>query len=116
MFICRALTNLQKKELYSSTCLDLVRILFDSDANVVNDLLTSEMTIHKNFLTNSGNLKFVNQALAEDQKEAVEFALRRKYLAIIQGPPGTGKTTTLIETIAQLHRFGKKVSSKSNFV
>lgn len=56
-----------------------------------------------------GGVDFINLKLAEDQKAAVDFALRKKYLAVIQGPPGTGKTTTLVELIGQLCRFGKKV-------
>ncbi len=36
-------------------------------------------------------------ALNESQREAIEFALSAKDLAIIHGPPGTGKTTTVVE-------------------
>ena len=76
---------------------------------MVQNLLTLEDPIPTTYLDGEGNLKFSNANLAEDQKAAVQFALKRRYFAIIQGPPGTGKTTTLIETIVQLHRFGKKV-------
>lgn len=85
--------------------------MFDTDKLVVNDLLTAEDPISKDFLDNDSNLKLLNHSLVKDQKLAVEFALKRRHLAIIQGPPGTGKTTTLIEIIAQLHRFGKKVKN-----
>lgn len=87
-----------------------MRILFETDKEIVQDLLTSEDPIPKNNLDDKGNINFHNPNLAKDQKSAVEFALKRRYFAIIQGPPGTGKTTTLIETIVQLHKCGKKVS------
>lgn len=85
------------------------RILFDKDKNAVQSLLTSELPIIEKCLNEEKLLKFANNSLAVDQKAAVEFALKRKYFAIIQGPPGTGKTTTLVELIIQLHRHGKKV-------
>ncbi|KAJ4439368.1 hypothetical protein ANN_07490 [Periplaneta americana] len=53
-------------------------------------------------LDSDGELKYINQNLHKDQKEAVKFALEMKNLAIIHGPPGTGKTTTLVEIILQL--------------
>ncbi|NP_001155054.1 immunoglobulin mu binding protein 2 [Nasonia vitripennis] len=105
----RALSFLEKKELHSSSCLEIVRILFDTDKEIVQNLLTSEDPIPKNTLDDQGSINFYNPNLAKDQKSAVEFALKRRYFAIIQGPPGTGKTTTLIEIIVQLQKFGKKV-------
>ena len=110
----RALRNLEKKEVYSSRCLDLIRILFDGDKNAVRSLLTAELPIPEKFLDENKLLNFANKSLAEDQKSAVEFALKRKYFAIIQGPPGTGKTTTLVELVVQLCRLGKKVFSNKS--
>jgi predicted DNA helicase len=49
-----------------------------------------------------GPVEFFNPDLDQSQKEAVEFALKQKTLAIIHGPPGTGKTTTLCEVIMQM--------------
>lgn len=50
-----------------------------------------------------------NDNLNSSQKEAIDFALRQRHLAIIHGPPGTGKTTTLTEVILQLITRGLKV-------
>ncbi|XP_058791832.1 DNA-binding protein SMUBP-2-like [Phymastichus coffea] len=105
----RALSHLEKQDIHSSCCLDIVKILFGSDKNEIHGLLTLENPIPKNCLDDTGNLKFSNTNLAEDQRLGVEFAIKRRYFAIVQGPPGTGKTTTLIEIIVQLYRMKKKV-------
>lgn len=112
----RALNALEKKEIFSSRCLEIIKILFDKDESVVHELLTAEDPIPKIVLNDDNNLKFYNEVLARDQKSAVKFALKRRHFAIIQGPPGTGKTTTLIETIVQLHRLGKKVKKKKKIL
>ncbi|NPA53211.1 MAG: IGHMBP2 family helicase [Aquificae bacterium] len=54
-------------------------------------------------------LEFVNKNLNQFQKEAVKKAVCSKELFLIHGPPGTGKTTTLIETIIQHIKKGKRV-------
>ncbi|XP_043202420.1 DNA-binding protein SMUBP-2-like isoform X2 [Amphibalanus amphitrite] len=56
-----------------------------------------------------GQLQLVNTNLDASQRQAVEFVLRQKRLAIIHGPPGTGKTTTVVETILQHVRLGQRV-------
>ncbi|KAG4303605.1 hypothetical protein PCK1_000123, partial [Pneumocystis canis] len=48
------------------------------------------------------NFSLFDDTLNHEQKDAVEFALASKEIAIIHGPPGTGKTSTLIEIIRQL--------------
>ena len=50
-----------------------------------------------------------NRRLNTTQQEAVATALGARELALIHGPPGTGKTTTVVETIVQLVRRGKKI-------
>mmetsp|Transcript_7547 Transcript_7547/g.13788 ORF Transcript_7547/g.13788 Transcript_7547/m.13788 type:complete len:1087 (-) Transcript_7547:2104-5364(-) len=42
-----------------------------------------------------------DQGLNEPQKQAIEFALKSRDIALIHGPPGTGKTTTVVELILQ---------------
>ncbi|XP_072015866.1 DNA-binding protein SMUBP-2-like [Amphiura filiformis] len=54
-------------------------------------------------------IHFYNERLDDSQKEAVQFALAQRDVAIIHGPPGTGKTTTVVEIILQAVRNKLKV-------
>ncbi|MCJ1263899.1 hypothetical protein MMC22_003769 [Lobaria immixta] len=76
----------------------LTRVLFglESPAPVSSDLDDSE--------SRSGPIEFIDQTLNDSQKEAVQFALASREVALIHGPPGTGKTYTLIELILQMVR------------
>ncbi|XP_015911293.2 DNA-binding protein SMUBP-2 [Parasteatoda tepidariorum] len=51
--------------------------------------------------SSDSSLTYFNNKLNHAQKEAVQFALTQKELAILHGPPGTGKTTTVLECILQ---------------
>ncbi len=45
----------------------------------------------------------------QSQRQAIQFAMSARDLAIIHGPPGTGKTTTVVELIRQSVLRGAKV-------
>ncbi|KAK4105453.1 P-loop containing nucleoside triphosphate hydrolase protein [Parathielavia hyrcaniae] len=49
-----------------------------------------------------GAIEWVDMTLNDSQKDAIQFALASREIALIHGPPGTGKTHTLIELILQL--------------
>ncbi len=51
----------------------------------------------------------LNPALNTVQREAVQFALSARDVALLHGPPGTGKTTTVVEIIRRAVRRGEKV-------
>ncbi len=53
-------------------------------------------------------LNFIQKQLNAHQKKAVVESIRYD-LFLIHGPPGTGKTTTLVESIMQHARRGKKI-------
>ena len=74
---------------------DVIKVIFKQKP--VSEPLKNEVT------------SFYNKELDESQKDAVNFSLNAKELAIIHGPPGTGKTTTLVEIILQLAKMDQKI-------
>ncbi len=56
-----------------------------------------------------------NEKLDESQRNAVNFTLHQRELAVIHGPPGTGKTTTVVEIILQAVKQGLKVTGYFDF-
>lgn len=58
------------------------------------------------------DLQYMNPGLDDSQRDAVQFALAQREVAVIHGPPGTGKTTTVIELILQAVKLGSKVGSQ----
>ncbi|KAJ5924360.1 hypothetical protein N7466_008547 [Penicillium verhagenii] len=54
-------------------------------------------------------IEYLDPTLNDSQKDAIEFALRCKDIALIHGPPGTGKTHTLIELIMQFVQRKKRI-------
>ncbi|MEQ1826302.1 MAG: AAA domain-containing protein [Pirellula sp.] len=51
----------------------------------------------------------IDSRFNESQRQAIEFAMSARDLAIIHGPPGTGKTTTVVELIRHAVDQGMKV-------
>ncbi|CBF79824.1 hypothetical protein AN7652.2 [Aspergillus nidulans FGSC A4] len=57
----------------------------------------------------AGPVEFIDPTLNDSQKEAIQFALASRDIALIHGPPGTGKTHTLIELIIQMVKRNLRV-------
>ncbi|KAI8505943.1 DNA-binding protein SMUBP-2 [Branchiostoma belcheri] len=98
----RALKDL---ETYEHTCsCHLIQVLF-GEAELSSPL--TQLTFPG---ANSADvIDWCNPSLNESQREAVQFALRQREVAVIHGPPGTGKTTAVVEIIAQAVRQKLKV-------
>jgi len=60
-------------------------------------------------LDHEGGLVWCNPDLDPGQRNAVQFCLQQRELAVVHGPPGTGKTTTVVEVIRQTVKTGGKV-------
>jgi len=85
----QTMTNLQKmKESEQST---LARVLFGQ---------SSPTPISKEEQAKA--IEWVDPSLNDSQKQAIQFTLASREVALIHGPPGTGKTHTLIELILQM--------------
>ena len=78
-------------------------------SNGVNKFLLKLITISSYVFLYTAPVQFYNDRLDDSQREAVQFALSQRDVAIIHGPPGTGKTTTVVEIILQAVRNKLKV-------
>lgn len=101
------LVKLNDEEIYKQYESALDSIL--SNENPLKDVLFGlskadrEIFATQNDFSNKwASIEFYNQNLDKSQKEAVQFALKQKELALVHGPPGTGKTTTIVEIICQV--------------
>ena len=63
-------------------------------------------------LDHEGGLVWLNSDLDPGQRNAVQFCLQQRELAVVHGPPGTGKTTTVVEVIQQVSHQSSKVTIK----
>ena len=70
----------------------------------------------KLMLEDGSGINYINNNLNTSQKEAIEFSMKQKELAVIHGPPGTGKTTTVVELITQEVKQGSKVDTVQDFL
>jgi len=80
--------------------------------SLTDDLEITGLLLNKSSLkkrTDTPQPEFYQKKLNPHQKKAVEESLRTESLFLIHGPPGTGKTTTLVESMLQHVRMGKKV-------
>jgi len=76
----------------------------------VGDLSVANQTLNPKLMLEDGSgINYLNNNLNTSQKEAIEFSMKQKELAVIHGPPGTGKTTTVVELITQEVKQGSKV-------
>ena len=55
-------------------------------------------------VTHSVPVTFIDEAMDDDKRDAVQMALSAPDLLVIQGPPGTGKTTFITEVVLQTLR------------
>lgn len=72
----------------------------------VDDMMASDAKIARHI---HSEMKWANLDLNDEQKVAVKNILEgvlRPLPYIIYGPPGTGKTTTVVETVYQLAKYG----------
>ena len=83
----------------------------------VGDLSVANQTLNPKLMLEDGSgINFRNNNLNTSQKEAIEFSMKQKELAVIHGPPGTGKTTTVVELITQEVKQGSKVDTVQDFL
>ena len=75
----------------------------------VGSLSSPHQTLPPQLLDKEGSIVYENNNLNQSQREAINFALLQRELAVIHGPPGTGKTTTIVEYISQEVKSGHKV-------
>ena len=58
----------------------------------IGDLSVPNQNINPKLMLEDGSgINHINSNLNSSQKEAIEFAMKQKELAVIHGPPGTGE-------------------------
>jgi superfamily I DNA and/or RNA helicase len=72
----------------------------------LRDVLLGQRALH---LDEPSDEPPLDEGLNRAQRDAVNFALSARDVALIHGPPGTGKTTTVVELIRRAVRRGEKV-------
>lgn len=75
-----------------------VRVLFG---------LSSPSPVPKDFSSDCdlGKIEWINPQLNDSQKEAIQFALASREVALIHGPPGVSIRTPIYTRMRQRHRL-----------
>lgn len=80
--LCRGLNELKN---YHGPAAPLINALFGG-----MPFSSAVLTLPPSLKDHEGNLIWFNPNLDDSQKQAVEFALKQREVAIVHGPPGTG--------------------------
>lgn len=81
-FSFRGLNDLKN---YQGCAAPLINSLFGGQV-----FSSANLSLPPTLLSHDGSLSWFNTNLDSSQKQAVEFALKQREVAVIHGPPGTG--------------------------